>query len=297
MRTTLLLLLVFTGVCAAVQQVPVTAGDSISAALEKARELRKAHPAEPVEMVFGPGTHRISSLLHFGPEDSGTEQAPLRLIAAPGAHPVISGGRVIGGFKIRPDGRWETHVDGPPFEQLWSGGQRAVRAREPNTGFFRMKNVREEKLADGKSKVTVELDDRAFKLLKDLDPDTLHRTQILAYHKWDHTRRFIGSLEGKDFVTQGRAMAPWNHWDEKTGLVLENLEAALDQPGEWFLSPSGMLTYIPRPGEDPARTEIVVPVTERLLVFDGHPGAKVGHIEISGLSFQHAGWVMSARGL
>ncbi|MDB6078648.1 MAG: hypothetical protein JWO82_2395 [Akkermansiaceae bacterium] len=296
MRVAFSFFLIATGVACAVQQVPVTAGDHVAAALEKARELRKVHSGEPVEIVFGPGTHRLDSPLHFGPEDSGSESAPLRLIAAPGAHPVLSGGRVIAGFKVRPDGRWEAHVDGAPFEQLWVGGLRAVRAREPNAGFFHMRNVREEKLPDGRSRMTVELEDQALKWLKDLDPATLHGTQMLAYHKWDNTRRFIGALAGRDFVTEGRGMAPWNTWDDKTGLVLENIEAGLDQPGEWFLSPEGTLTYIPRPGEDPARTEVVAPVAERLVVIDGHPGAKVSHLEIRGLSFQHAGWTCPPGG-
>jgi len=276
-------------------RIEVKAGQNVPDALSKARELRKSRPLEAIEVVFGDGVHRVADALHLGPDDSGTAAGPLRLIAADGAKPVISGGRLITGFKVRPDGRWETKVKGPAFEQLWIGGRRAVRAREPDAGFFRMKSVRYDK-AEGKERQTVELGDDAFRWLKDLDGAALGKMQVLAYHKWDNTRRFVDKLTANGFVTSGGEMNPGNHWDEKSGLVLENLEAGLDEPGEWFLSPAGMLTYLPRPGEHPARSEVVAPLAGRLLVVDGKAEAKVKHVEIRGLSFQHAGWICPPGG-
>jgi hypothetical protein len=291
-----ILFLLASSMAGAAQRIEVAAGDNITAALEKARELRKAQPTEPIDIVLGAGVHPISSALRLGPEDSGTAQAPLRLMAAEGAHPVVSGGRIIHGFTVRADGRWETHVEGPAFEQMWVGGRRAIRAREPDIGFFRAKSVQEEPLEAGKVRQTLQLGDDAAKWLAHLDSVAIARVQMLAYHKWDNTRRFLSSVHDDTFTVMGSPMPSWNRWDRKTGFVLENLEAGLDQPGEWFLSPAGTLTYIPRAGEDPAHTEVIAPVAERLLVIDGHPDAKVHDIEIRGLSFQYAGWVSPPDG-
>jgi hypothetical protein len=119
---------------------------------------------------------------------------------------------------------------------------------------------------------------------------------MLAYHKWDNTRRFIESVSETGFVTRGEAMKSWNPWDPKSGLVFENLEAGFDEPGEWFLAPGGVLHYRPRPGEDPATSEVVAPVVGQFLKIEGRPDAKVKHVEIRGLAFRHAGWVCPPGG-
>lgn len=295
MKPCLALLLLTASPATAATRIEVPPGGNIEAAIATAREARKEKPEEAIEIVLGDGVHALSKPLQLGPADSGTEKGPLRIIAKEGAKPVISGGKAITGFTVRPDGKWEAKVDGPAFEQLWIDGRRAIRAREPDAGFFRMRDVKEEKLQDDKARQTVELGDDALKCLKDLDPAALGRVQMLAYHKWDNTRRFIDKVEGNSFITTGGAMKPWNRWDTKSGLVFENLEAGLDEPGEWFLSPAGILTYLPHLGEDPAKAKVVAPVMAKLLVIGGE-GGTTSHIEIRGIAFQHAGWTSPPGG-
>lgn len=262
------------------------------AALAKARQIHREKPDERAEIIFKGGVHHLSAPLRLGPEDSGT----LLISAGRDEQVVLSGGREIKGFTVLPDGRWQTKVEGPAFEQLWVGGRRAIRAREPDSGVFRMKGVKEEKLDGGKARQTVEMGEDAMRWLKDLDPAALGRVQMLAYHKWDNTRRFLGKVDGSSFGTTGEAMKSWNPWDIKTGVVFENLEAGLDEPGEWFLSPQGVLTYKPRPGEDPVKSEVIAPLTEKLLVIEGRPDAKVKFVAIEGLTFAHAGWTCPPGG-
>lgn len=267
----------------------------MQAAIGKARQIRIEHPAEAVEISLAAGRYAITKPLTLESADSGTDAAPLRVIAADGAKPEISGGRVIGNFTLQPDGRWLTKVDGLRFEQLWVNGRRAIRAREPNTGMFRMKSIKEE--IDGKTaRQTVEIGEDAVKWLRDLDPQALGAVQMLAYHKWDNTRRFVEKVDGNTFITKGEPMKSWNRWDTKTGLVFENLAAGLDEPGEWFLSPEGLLTYIPRPGETIETTEVIAPVCEKLLVIQGSSEQPVSHVEIRGISFQNTGWTCPSKG-
>lgn len=80
----------------------------------------------------------------FTPEDSGTPDAPIVFEAAPGAKPVIHGGRGIANFTKRPDGLWTARVPEVAagkwyFEQLWVNGRRAVRAREPDKFYYYMR--------------------------------------------------------------------------------------------------------------------------------------------------------------
>ncbi len=80
---------------------------------------------------------------------------------------------------------------------------------------------------------------------------------------------------------------------------IENVKAALDAPGEWFLDRGGDLFYIPLPGEDMAKAEVVAPVLTDLVRFAGDPksGRFVEHITLRGLWFQHAGFRCRPRGM
>ncbi len=287
--------LIGAGAAAAAVVIPVKPGDDLHAALGKARQVRVERPEEAVEIRFAAGRYAIEKPLTLGLEDSGSAESPLRLIAADGAKPVISGGRILANFTLQANGRWQTKVDGLRFEQLWVNGRRATRAREPNTGMFRMKSIREE--IDGQTaRQTVEIDEDAAKWLRDLDPQALAGVQMLAYHKWDNTRRFIEKVDGNRFTTKGKPMQSWNHWDAKTGVVFENLAAGLDEPGEWFLSEDGVLTYIPRPGETIENAQVIAPVCEQLLVIKGSAERPVSHVEVRGISFHNTGWICPENG-
>ncbi len=283
------------GAAAAAITIPVKPGDDLQAAIAKARQSRVEHPGEAIEIRFAAGRYPIATPLTLGSEDSGTSDAPLRLVAVDGAKPIISGGGVLGDFTLQPDGRWQTKVEDPRFEQLWVNGRRAVRAREPDTGMFRMKSIKEDITGETASQ-TVEIGEDAAKWLRDLDPKALSAVQMLAYHKWDNTRRFIDGVGGNTFTTKGEPLKSWNPWDAKTGFVFENLAGGLDEPGEWFLSPDSILTYIPRAGETIEKTEVIAPLCEQLLVILGSAENPVSHVELRGISFQNSGWICPAKG-
>jgi len=90
------------------------------------------------------------------------------------------------------------------------------------------------------------------------------------------------------FTILGGATKPHNTLDHLTGFVIENLPTLLDEPGEWFLSRAGRLTYLPRPGEDLATVRATYPVLEKLLTFAGSAARPVAHLEFRDLRFRHA---------
>src|SRR5439155_25910481 len=134
------------------------------------------------------------------------------------------------------------------FEQLWVNGERAVRARYPNKFFSFLAGVKEQPLGDSavgrprRAQQILTLRPEDARVLKSLTPAELRDAQVMAYHKWDNTRRIVSEWdEAKTALTiTGPPMKSWNPLMTNTAFVLENVRTALDAPGEWFLARDGV---------------------------------------------------------
>ncbi len=270
-----------------------------SAALAAVKESREKEPHRPVTVELPDGRLWIKEPLVMTPEHGGTAEAPVIWQAAAGAHPVIAGGRSISGFRQAADGTWQIKLQpGAHFEQMWVNGLRTQRARFPNEGFFNPVAVSEEKLEEKNARQTVTFDKKHLAPLAELSLEELKRVQMLAYHKWDNTRRFLGAVDQNagTILTMGEPMKPWNRWDQETGMIFENVRIALDAPGEWFLAADGLLTYKPRPGETLEKLEVIAPATPQLLVMRGAPEKKLCHVVFRGIGFAFTGWEAPPEG-
>jgi len=271
----------------------------LSAALEAVGKARAAVPDGGVTVELADGVYWLDEPLVMEAGHGGTVAAPVLWRAAEGARPVVSGGKLIDGFEENDEGLWEVRLEvGTRFDQLWVNGRRATRARYPNEGFFTLDEVEEEELGGGRARQMVRVSAEHLGLLEGMSAEELGRVQLLAYHKWDNTRRFLEMVDpeaGKLSVV-GTAMKPWNKWDRHTGLVLENVRGALDAPGEWYLAVDGLLTYKPRPGERVEESEVIMPVLSHLLIMRGGEEASLGHVRFEGIAFHHTGWVAPAEG-
>jgi hypothetical protein len=285
----------------------VSAEGPLRSIAEARDEIRKRQPTETVHVIVSDGVYPISEAIVFSPQDSGTAEAPVIYEAAPGARPVISGGKEITGFVVQPDGIWMAKVDPAwQFEQLSVNDRRAVRAREPDEFFFYLRNGRE---VMGKTEglnprpiaqQTLYADPVDLTSLREVSQAERSRAQILLFHKWDNTRKVLDAvdLEAGKLFTSGRAMKGHNPLTRNTAYVLENYRSALDEPGEWFLDADGTLHYFPRPGESPEQASVVAPVAERLIEIRGDAavGKFVEHLTFRGLAFRHTGWRTPERG-
>jgi hypothetical protein len=276
------------------------------------RERGGRPPAEPARIVVAAGHYIMSEALLLAPEDGGVAQAPVRYEAAPGAKPVFSGGRAITGFQPAKDGLWVAQVPEVAagkwtFEQLFVNGRRAVRARTPNRFWFEVVDVEEvatlpvaEKQRPKQARQTVRLRPEDFAAVASLSAEELKDVNLVVYHNWDNTRRFIDSLDPAEcaVVTSGQGMKPWNPWRKGSTLIFENYLGALDAPGEWFLARDGRLYYLPLAGEDMATAEVIAPVIDKFIVIRGEPAAGrfVEHLTFSGLTFHHAQWLTPPGG-
>jgi len=290
------------------------------ATLTKARDAVRALKAkgpltEAVRVNVADGTYTITEPLVLAPEDSGTKDAPVIYQATAGARPVFTGGRVVTGWQPGENGLWTTRVPEVAsgkwyFEQLFVNGHRATRARTPNAkSYFFMQDIREEvldatpnpKAKAKQARQTVRLRQEDFeKAFGKLRAEELQDVNLVVYHNWDNTRRFLDSIDPKQskFVTSGEGMKHWNPWRRNAHFHLENYSAALDAPGEWFLARDGRLFYMPQPGEDMTKATVVAPVAEKFLVIQGDPGAGkfVEHVTVKGLTFQHGQWLTPPGG-
>ena len=282
---------------------------SLTGARDAIRKLKQQGAlSEPVNVIVADGEYKIGAPLELDPEDSGTATAPISYEAAPGAHPVFSGGKIIRGWQPGTNGVWRTQLPEVAaghwyFEQLWVNGHRAVRARTPNKFAFYVLDVQEKPLDEKSGKQarqTVQLWPDDFKALAGLSPAELKDVNLVAYQNWDVTRRFVDGIDesAKTLTTSGDSMKAWNPWVKSSRFIFENARRFLDAPGEWFLSRDGTLYYQPLPGEKMNDAEVVAPVTEKFIVIKGDPAANkfIEQVTFKGLTFQHAQWLMPPGG-
>jgi hypothetical protein len=286
---------------------------SLAGARDALRKLRSAKSvAGAVHILVADGRYSMTEPLTLQPPDGGTKDAPVTYEAAPGARPVFTGGRAITGWAAGSDGLWTAKVPDVAagkwyFEQLFVNGRRAVRARTPNKFWFEIIRVTEEKLPADKTdpsakeaRQTVWIRPDDFAGIAKLSADELKDVNLVVYHNWEATRRFIDSLDAKEcaIITSGDVLKPYNPWRQGSTLILENFKAALDAPGEWFLARDGTLCYRPLPGEDIAKAEVFAPFAQKFLIMQGDPakGQFVEHVTLKGLTFHHSQWLTPPRG-
>jgi Domain of unknown function (DUF5060)/GH141 insertion domain/Right handed beta helix region len=252
----------------------------------------------PVRVVLRGGTYYLDQPLEFGPEDSGTEKAPVVYTAASGEKVVLSGGRRIA------DGRWgEANgrkawiVDIPEvkegkwnFRQLFVNGARRPRPRLPKVGEYRIESL------PGYTGDFLRSPTKQFVYAPgNIMPAwrNLRDVEVIGITRWLDNRLPIESVDGETrTVTFDRPSLFALHSGIKPeSYSVENVFEALDTPGQWYLDRrQGRLYYLPRPGEEAASAEIVAPRLTQLVRVVGRAGATVHDLRFQGITFSHTEW-------
>ncbi|MHC4502648.1 MAG: right-handed parallel beta-helix repeat-containing protein, partial [Planctomycetota bacterium] len=260
-----------------------------------------------ITVLIRGGTYRVREPIVFGPEDSGAGRHSITYAACPGEKPVISGGRVVTGWRDRGDGTWianlpEVKAGKRYLGELFVNGRRAVRARHPNSG-RPSPRLRSASVASAKEVGYLRVENASrdrmshftFKPGDIPERATAEGTDLVFIHDWS-----ISRIPVKLIDHAGRTLTPAAKIGRQHGMMvitgyerharyfLENHPAFLDDPGEWCLLGSGELIYRPRPGETIAKFEAVVPVARRLLVVRGAgKNRPVRNLRFVGLTFEH----------
>lgn len=281
---------------------------SLAGARDAVRKLRATKGTKgAVRVVIAGGAYELLSPVVFGPQDSDVVYE-----AARGARPIFSGGRRITGLKKGADGLWRASLADVAegkwyFEQLFVNGRRAARARSPNRFYHYIARLADFG-ADPDTGETIDVSKRAFFArprdvapLAELTPQELDDAVAVLYHSWEISRHRIASVDPATGLVMSRFDAFWplNQWTSGGPRYhLENFRAALDAPGEWFLSRDGTLTYKPLPGERPEKADVYAPANDTFIRFEGDSEARryVQNITLRGLTFEHGQYLTPPKG-
>ena len=290
---------------------------SLKQAVEEVRKLPKAD--RPIIVEFQTGTYTLTEPVVFNSDDSGTEKSPILYRAKSGEHVVFSGGKKITGWRKSGKTRsghdiWVTNIPDVAegrwqFDQLYIGGNRATRCRTPNTEYFYTAEPVDMAI-DPATGQTENMASRAFvatdndlDILKSVPTDQLRDVVVTMYHSWESSAHRIAAVDfdTNTVVFTGPARWPLMQWEPRQRYHIENCKAALDAPGEWFLDHDGTLSYIAKPGENLDQLDVIAPVADAFLRFEGNTakdatGGHIEHIAFENLKFHYSGFVLEPEG-
>jgi len=271
---------------------------SLEGARDAIRAMRKTDGLrQPVTVEFSAGRFPVRNTVVFEPGDSGTKQFPITYKGAPGAKPVISGARLIKGWKKHPTKPyWMVTLSRVKektwyFRQLFVDDRRAVRARHPNV----------EKLWHFVEDVPKPYEDLKAVFTKGALRPTWRRlrdVEVILYRSFDISRVGLHSVDHKTRTMKldiafpdKRKVVNLTRWATDKRYYLENALEFLDSPGEWFLDVrTGILYLRPFANCDMTKAQVFAPMVDRLMQFAGQPLKAVEYIRFEHLSFEHSGW-------
>ena len=290
--------------------------NTLNRAIKQAREWRRLNRPEVSGGIYirlEEGVYAQRNSLFLRPEDSGTPDSPTVICAVDGAHPVISGGVAVTGWK-----RGCNHPAVPEklkqkiwsaeaplignrrveTRQMWVNGHKVQRAAQfPDGGLERMIDFNPEEQT-----ITIPVS-------QSVNPERLQNAgqlEMIVHQRWAIAILRVKSIDAKDGQAVVRFHEPESHlefahpWPQpviggekgNSSFCLTNALELLDQPGEWFQEyPSGTIYYYPQAGENMETAEVIIPALETLVTIDGTLSRPVKHIQFNGITFEHTSWM------
>lgn len=236
------------------------------------------------------GYYSLEKPLQFGPDDGGERVETdlptgafefhklkdyfVTYAAYPGEVPIISGGKRITSWQ-KEEGKWLTHIKGMEIKRLLANGKAQTLARAPDEGYFTPPEIPES---------TTEFRFREGDLKQ--WPD-MENNRIIMLLRWHTGVNSIARIDTENNIVHlaepqpGIVVVPPRYY-------IENVEALLDSPGEWFFdADTWKLSYIPPEGiDDPNESNIVTPALSQLMIVKGEQERPVRNLRFYGLTFE-----------
>ena len=282
--------------------------DGPFATLQRAQNAARAERHRPATVHVRAGTYSLPETLVFTPEDSG---ATYKAYAQ--ERPLLSGGRVVAGWKPVPGSNpraWtaeipEARAGAWYFRQLWAarkGESVFTRRFRPHKGMLAIAGLTYSPARKTMAHRAAQQDFRffpgdlqAFHNLKDVE--------VVALHSWSASRLKVADLDPERRVVKFTSVPTFRigawYSGGRNPYYVENVREELKHPGEWYLDrTTGVLTYLPLPGESPENTTFVAPVLEKMVVLKGDAakGQFVENLRFEGLRFAHTEWPVPDQG-
>jgi len=290
--------------------------NTLNRAIKQAREWRRLNRPEVAGGIYirlEEGVYAQRNSLFLRSEDSGTPDSPTVICAVDGAHPVISGGVAVTGWKRGCDNPaipeelrqkiWSAEVPlignrRVETRQMWVNGNKVQRAAQfPDGGMERMIDFNPEEQT-----ITIPVS-------QSVNPKRLQNAgqlEMIVHQRWAIAILRVKSIDVKDGQAVVRFHEPESHlefahpWPQpviggekgNSSFCLINALELLDQPGEWFQEyPSGTIYYYPQASENMETAEVIIPTLETLVTIDGTLSRPVKHIQFNGITFAHTSWM------
>ncbi|MFD9332224.1 discoidin domain-containing protein [Streptomyces sp. NPDC060065] len=245
------------------------------------REAKKKVSGD-VHVLLKSGTYQLSRTFSLTAQDSGKDGSRIIYEAAPGANPVISGGKQISGW-TPADSTGKVYKakvsDDLDTRQLYVNGELATRARSTKdpSGFS--------KTSTGYTFTDSAIS--AYKQPKDLE--------VVSSWGWKLQRCGVESISGNTMTMEQPC---WHNAHLQQGQEiqnptwLENARELLDTPGEWYLDESkGEVYYMPKDGQKLSTATVTVPVVQDLVDLNGTRDKPVTHVSFEGITFSYSTWL------
>ncbi len=239
--------------------------------------IRGGYYSQEKPLQFGPddGGERVETDLPTGAfEFHKLKDHFVTYAAYPGETPIISGGKKITSWR-EEKGKWVADVQGMDIKRVLANGKAQTLARAPSEGYFTPPETPES---------TMEFKFREGDLKQ---WPNMENNRIIMLLRWHQGVNSIARVDTENNVVHlaksepGIVVVPPRYY-------VENVEALLDAPGEWFVhADTGKLSYIPDEGiDDPNEANIVTPVLSQLLIIKGEPERVVRNLRFYGLAFE-----------
>ncbi|MEI7808431.1 MAG: hypothetical protein WCJ07_08090, partial [Verrucomicrobiota bacterium] len=255
----------------------------------------------PFSVQLASGLYLLTETLALTAEDSGTKSAPVVWRSAPGEEAVLSGGRVINGFRestVNGIRRWtaelpEVKAGALNFRQLFvsTGGQPFERRYRPQIGMKRVDGLTYSPKRKNAPPHRAAQKDFYF-APGDFKPwENLSDVEVVVLHVWSSSRLFVEKVDAKNNIVTFTGLPTFSV--NQGGLqpyFIENVKAELKSPGEWYLDrPTGVLTYLPLAGETLVNSQVVVPRLVKVMTLAGDylKGSFVEHVTFDRVAFSH----------
>lgn len=266
------------------------------------------------------GTYRLAEPLRFGPQDSGRNGNMVIWTAAPGAHPVISGGwRAMKWTESDPaHDIWSTKVPaGTRTLQVYVGGK-AAQLAQASTSSLGLD------LHDWNSNGFVTSGATATyfsRLAAEIGPKNVKNLEMvwapMPPTDWEESECPVASISpGKITMAQpcwrnltDRPATIWgagnknnvNPYELKAGSApteIVNALPLLTRPGQWYLNgATHTLYYKPAAGQNMAHVDVEIPRLQSLLQVSGTLAHPVHDLTFSGLTFTTSTWMQPSSNL
>ena len=290
--------------------------NTLNRAIKQAREWRRLNRPEVAGGIYirlEEGVYAQRNSLFLRPEDSGTPDSPTVICAVDGAHPVISGGVAVTGWK-----RGCNHPAIPEKlkQKIWSVeapliGNRRVETRQMWVNGHKVQRAAQ--FPDGELERMIDFNPEeqtiTIPVSQSVNPKRLQNAgqlEMIVHQRWAIAILRVKSIDAKDGQAVVRFHEPESHlefahpWPQpviggekgNSSFCLTNALELLDQPGEWFQEyPSGTIYYYPQAGENMETAEVIIPTLETLVTIDGTLSRPVKHIQFNGITFEHTSWM------